>query len=299
MTVDQDPEALIRGFSEKLRSQWEQHRRQSFNPNTKGAAFENTLKRFLLDYYRGIYHIRTRTAVIDRYLECFEVFNAGENEFDVVASFRQAIPELVLESGEMKWVTYEGVAFVCEVKSELNATALKSDLKKFAKLKSLDQENPKDRFPTRYGGTQISIEPEKGVKEGSRQATVEHQLKCLIYDKSSISHSTLMQVLHTDTEIWDLLLVVDENVLFVSSELPFADIWFERIGLGSPDSEHTHDMSAISLAPCLQDGLIWFILLLAISIPHPPPFDVSAALVNLVQRNWNEHGGYFGFGSLR
>lgn len=303
MSAEQDPNALLEGVNEKLRNQWQQHRRQAFNPNTKGAAYETTLKNFLLEYFKGVYHIRTRAAVIDRHLDCFEVFNAGENEFDVVGSFRQAIPELVFESGEMKWVTFEGIAFVCEVKSELNNTSLESDLEKLAKLKTLEYDNPKDRFPNQYGGTRMYIKSDGPEKKAAVKTTVEHQLKCLVYDNASISETDLRERIQTDPEIWDLLLVVDENVLFVSPNLPFTDSWYKRFNLGNLDEEedggNLSELLAEELpAPALPDGFTWFVLLIAISIPHPRPFDVSAALIALVQKDWDEEANYPGFASL-
>lgn len=292
MSNSTDPNAIITGFNEKLRSQWEQHRRQAFNSNTKGAVFENTLQEFLLDYFEGVYDVRTRTVVIDEYLKCFEVFNSGNSEFDVVTSFKQSVPRMIFKSNEMTWVPYDGVAFVAEVKSEINTSKLESDLEKFAKLTQIEPDSQYSRFPRGTAVTRMYIEPEPGKKGYKKKVHVNHQLKCLVYDSASISDSSLRKRLGVDTEIWDLLLIVDENILYVSPELPFSDVWKHR-GVKTSNVEVSKEMWPDIIS--LDDGLVWFILLLSISIPRPAPFDVTPALLHLVQRNWDEFGNYFGW----
>jgi hypothetical protein len=291
--MTQDPEALVEGFNEQLRGKWVDHRRQAFNSNTKGAAYENALADLLKEYFGGIYDIRTRTAVIDEYLECFDVFSAGTAEFDVVANFSQAVPRVILESGDMKWVPYDGTAFICEVKSEINTSKLEDDLAKLAKLKKIEADNQYNRFPNNSGGTRMYTEPERGQKKNPQEIYVNHQLKCLVYDECSISESSLREIAETDTEIWDLILIADENILYVSPELPFVDAWIDRISFNGESFELPED----TLLP-LTDGFVWFIIALSVSIPRPRPFDVTPALLHLVQRDWLKHGGYFGFGSL-
>jgi hypothetical protein len=293
---DVDPEALIEGFREKLQTQWKQHRKQAFNANTKGAAYENALKHFLDEYFDGVFSIRTRTAVIDQNLSCFDIFNAGESEIDVVASFKQAVPEIILESGDMKWVSYDAVAFICEVKSKLTASALESDLEKLAKLTELDPDDPYNRFPRpSTDRTELFVE-DSGQKQKTT-TTVNHQVKCLVYDESSVAGDTLLNRLQEFTDIWDLVLVVDRDILIISPNLPFVEGWYQRINI--PDE----NVSANEIYPdilVLQDGIVWFILLLSASVPRPPAFDASSALMQLAQRQWmddvtayDRHAGFW------
>lgn len=300
MSGETDPGAIIEGFNEKLRFQWREYRRQAFNANTKGAVFENTLQEFLLDYFGGVYDVRTRTAVIDEYLECFDVFNSENNEFDVVSSFQQSVPRLIFKSDEMTWVPYDGVAFISEVKSEINTTKLESDLEKFAKLKKIESDNLQNRFSRDTPGTRMYVELEPGEKGYGEMMNVDHQLKCLVYDNASISESSLRERLQVDTEIWDLLLIVEENILFISPKLPFANFWKKRmVDAFSPVIEEgTIDKNSFPDIVALKDGLVWFVILISISIPRPQPFDVSPALLQLVQKNWEEFGNYIGWGNL-
>lgn len=285
-----DPEALLDGLQEKLRSEWQQHRKQSFNTNTKGAAYENALQGFLLEYFEGLYTIETRTAIIDRKLECFQRFDPGENEIDVVSSFRQAVPGVVFKSGEMAWVPYDGVAFLCEVKSKLTKPALEDDITKFAKVESLPI---KSRFDHNSGRTKLtSFDSNETIV---RDLSVSHPLKCLVYDKESISGEVFFNKITETTEVWDLILIVDENLIVMSPELPFADTWYDRFEYedGDLDIDFAEVMPEVVVLP---DGLVWFILALGFSIPRPIPFDTTSALLALVQGEWE--GGPRGYETM-
>lgn len=291
------PEGLINSFGSEIQSNWRQHRKQIFNQNTKGAAYERTLSDFLGDYFGHLYNIYTRTAVIDKRLTCFDVFNAGESEIDVVSTYTQAVPGIIFESSEMRWVPYDAVAFVCEVKSKITTSSLESDLLKFAKLKNIEPDDQSNRFRGIQSTTDLFIESEPGNRIRSVEATVGHQLKCLVYDEASISEESLRELLREDTEIWDILLIVDKNIIFLSPELPFTDFWNERFTF-STEEEDIPLSEALPEILCLQDGLLWFILVLALSIPRTLPFDASMALLRMATRDWKEEGNYLGFGQL-
>lgn len=278
-----DPESIIEGCNQQLRDQWRQHRKQSFNANTKGATYETTLKKFLDNYYSDIYNIYTRTAVVDRDLECFDTFDAGESELDVVACFKQAVPGIILESGDMRWVPYDGVAFVCEVKSKLTTSSLESDLEKLAKLNNLGRDHPSRRFdPKRTGQTKMHWDG------GRVKTTTNRQLKCLVYDESSISPESLMEKLQVDTKIWDLVLVVEDDIILASPNLPFVDGWYDRFEIPVDIEELDDDAELLPDVLVLPEGVLWFILLIGISVPRPSPFDATQALLQLVQREWKE-----------
>jgi len=287
--MDSDPNAIIEGFSQKLQSEWEQHRRQSFNTNTKGKAYERALKGFLEEYFDGVYKIQTRTAVIDSKLNCFDVLSAGENEIDVVASFRQAIPNLILKSGDMIWVPWDAVSFICEVKSSITKGSLESDLEKLAALTELGSTYRGGRFPQMTGRTSLTTGNNPNKRTVQSDVTVDHQLKCLVYDENKISGESLLEVATEFTEIWDLILIVDDNTILVSPELPFVDGWYSRfqdIELENGDQINLAEAHPDVLV--LPDGLVWFILLISMSIPRPPPFDASTSLMRLVQGDWQD-----------
>ena len=280
-----DPDALLDGMREKLRSQWQQHRKQSFNNNTKGAAYEKTLKRFLLEYFREIYQIETRTAVIDGNMECFELFGSGESELDVVATFQQAVPGIVFQSGDMKWVPYDGVAFICEVKSNLTKPSLKADIRKLEKVSKLDITT--DRFGRNTARTRLT--DWDGDRTISRDVTVDHPLRCLVYDENSISTEFLLNFANENREKWDIILIVEDDLILVSPELPFVEGWYNRPIQSDLDVEISKLMPDILVLP---DGFIWLILLISISIPRPIPFSTTPALLGLVQGEWKDTPRY-------
>jgi hypothetical protein len=279
MTGQTDPEALLNGVREKLQTQWQQHRKQSFNNNTKGAAYEKALRGFLLEYFEGIYKIQTRTAVIDQYLECFEVFSSGQSELDVVATFRQAVPGIVFQSGDMKWVPYDAVSFICEVKSELTKPSLVDDIEKLEKVNSLDIKET--RFDRDSGRSKLTKWDSGDTIV--RDLSVDHPLRCLVYDEESISAEFLLEYAASKSDQWDLILLVDEDVILVSPNLPFAEGWYDNAKV---DNEEFDIKELLPETVVLSDGLIWFIILLSVSIPRPKPFDTTPALLGLVQGEW-------------
>jgi hypothetical protein len=285
MPGEMDPEALLDGMREKLQTQWVQYRKQSFNNNTKGAAYEKALKEFLLEYFEGIYQIETRTAVVDGDMKCFDIFEAGESELDVVATFKQAVPGVVFQSSDMMWVPYDGVAFICEVKSQLTKPALESDMEKLEKVSELDI--VVSRFDRNTARSKLtSWESGETIR---RDISVDHPLRCLVYDEESISPNFLMDYATKNTELWDIILIVDEDMILLSPELPFVEGWYERIDFGGSSFDISDAMPDVLVLP---DGLVWFILLISLSVPRPLPFTTAPALLGLVQKEWSDESGY-------
>lgn len=249
---------LLDGLRQKLRSQWQEYRRQSYNQNTKGAAYEEALAKLLTDYLGGAYNIRTRTAILDDELKCLDIFTPAQNEIDVVAVFPQARPQIVFETEGMTWVPYHGVAFICEVKSSLTTTALREDLQKTAKLQEIERE---EGFGVTIGGS----------------ANVDHQLKCLVYDKSSsVSEETLLDILESKKEAWDLVLLVEDDEIIANPDLPFAETLKHPLyAYGESENE------GLVHAP---NGLLWFLAFISVSIPHPPAITTVNPLLQMVHR---------------
>lgn len=258
--MSQDPDIVISnlldGLRQRLRSRWEAYRKQSYNQNTKGAAYEEALAKFLTEYVGGAYDIRTRTAVVDNDLRCFDLFTPAQNEIDVVAIFPQAKPQIVFESEGMTWVPYYGVAFICEVKSSLTTTALRDDLDKTEKLQQIERENG---FGVTIGG----------------KSNVNHQLKCLVYDKSSsVSHDTLTEILEENLDAWDLVLLVENDEVIANPNLPFSDTLKHPL--------YAHGESEDEGLVYAPNGLLWFLAFISVSIPHPPSLTTINPLLQMV-----------------
>jgi hypothetical protein len=67
---------------------------------------------------------------MDTQMEYLSIFSVGENEVDVAATFVRTYPKIVVKIGETKYVPYDGVAFIIEVKSTVDKTRLEQDLLK-------------------------------------------------------------------------------------------------------------------------------------------------------------------------
>ncbi|MGV9200464.1 MAG: DUF6602 domain-containing protein [Promethearchaeia archaeon] len=248
---------LLDGLSNRLRSQWEEYRRQRVSSDAKGDSYENSLADFLKEYLGGTYDFHTKAAIIDEKLECFNLFSSKQNEFDVVAKFSQCKPQFIFKLEDMEWIPYNGVAFICEVKSSLNSTNLKDDLEKTGKLSEIEREEMRG----------VTIEGDM---------TVDHQLKCLVYDDSiSITKETIFETLENNMDSWDLILLVDMDELIVNPKLPFSS--------KVRNSIHCLKTRASDII-LLPNGLIWFLTFLSVSIPHPPSLTVVNPILNMVQK---------------
>ncbi|MCU4750959.1 hypothetical protein OB919_03005 [Halobacteria archaeon AArc-curdl1] len=248
---------LLNGLRNRLRSRWKEYRKQSYNPNTKGGAYEQALAKFLRDYVGGSYDIRTRTAVIDDDLKALELFSPAQNEIDVVASFPQSKPQVVFESEGMTWAPYNGVAFICEVKSTLTTTALREDLEKTGKLSEIERE----------GGLGVSI---------GGETTVDYQLKCLVYDDyDSVDMNTVYEILDDNSNAWDLVLLVENDQLIAHPDLPFTET------VSNPLYYKNKTDSGIVHTP---NGLIWFLSYLSVSIDYPPTITTVNPILQMIHR---------------
>lgn len=259
---------LLNGLRNDLRSDWREYRSQSYNPNSKGAAYEQALAKLLENYLGGTYDIRTRTAVIDDSLKCFDLFSPSQNEIDVVAVFPQSKPQIVFESNNMSWVPYHGVAFICEVKSALTTTALRDDLDKTGKLSEMEREGG---FGVTIGG---------GV-------TVDYQLKCLVYDEvQSVSTETIYDILEQNKDAWELVLLVEENELIANPKLPFSETVDQPLyRYENTESDLVH----------LPNGILWFLVYISISIDYPPTISTIEPIFQMMHKEamYSEFGEEF------
>ncbi|MGB9952173.1 DUF6602 domain-containing protein [Haloarcula marismortui] len=255
---------LLGDFSEELQHNWERISKRKHNPSRKGDAFENTLKGFLESYFTSAFDIRIGCSVVDSELRCFNEFDYRQNEFDVVSSFRTAVPNIVFSEDNMYWVPYDGVAFICEVKSKLTKDKLEGDLSKLDILRKI-RGNPSDRFPDNISGTNMMVP---------------HQLHCLIYDKNEINQQTQKELLYEYPNSWDLLLIVNEDKLLMNSTLPYAHKLFNNEGQEG-EFQWCH----------IDNGLLWLIVTLSVSIPQPPVVYTINPLVKMASFMGASTGG--------
>lgn len=255
---------MIDDFSEDLQNNWSQIRKRQYNPSRKGDEFEESLKDFLESYFTSVFEFRMGCSLVDSELRCFKEFDSGQNEFDVVSSFRTATPNIVFREGNMQWIPYNGVAFVSEVKSHLTKSNLKKDLSKLDILQDL-RGDPSDRFPNMMAGT---------------NAMVPHQIHCLVYDKNEIDRKTRQELFYEYPDAWDLFLIVDEDKLLLNSTLPLAEDLFGR------------DRQEGEFQWCyIENGLLWLIVSLSVSIPQPPVVHTANPLIKMATFMGTSTGG--------
>lgn len=276
------PEGLINNFQTQLEQEWSRFRNMEGDDSARGSSYESAFRDLLTEYFGGRFDIYTNCSVMDTNLSCFDEFGNGvNNEVDVVSLFSHATPRIVLREGDMTWVPLEGVSFLCEIKSQVDKRRLSSDLKKLSILRNLELD-PNDRFGVTVSG----------------DYSVEHQIHCLVYDKSSISDDSLNSLLE-DTDVWDLVLLVEDDVLIVNQTLPVQQFLMpvaaasqipdpyndERFTSAITDegksksAKFPGDTSYSSIS--IDSGLAWFMLALSVSISWPMGLSTAKHLSQL------------------
>lgn len=297
-SAEDEINTLVEGIQQQLKQDWNQFRNQHHNPSNKGASYEEALSDFLDKYYSGVYETVTQTVIIDENLDVFESFDTarGEHEIDLVGLFRSARPRIVFEVGQMTYVPLIGAAFLCEVKSKIDSGRLEKDLKKLQKVSQLAKAENRS-----FGVAQTG------------EYTINEQIKCLVYDENSISEEKMVDKLINYQNSWDLLLLVQDDILFVNSTLPiFNDIQGpvdfpadeldpEELSIIVSDADDGSDVDPELMAKAednlkravqrsrnfrsLTNGLSWFLILLTASIPRPLGVDTADTIKNLLERS--------------
>lgn len=246
---------ILNGIDSKLRHRFDEIRDQHFNPNSKGYEYEKTLAKFLNAYLGGLFDFHTRNALLDRDLKALEIFASGENEFDVIATFKNACPRIVLEVDGVKFIPYDAVAFITEIKQTLSATHLKEDLEKLGKLNTFD-------CSERFGGITFTA-----------TSSIERPMKTLFYLDATIDEDTLHTMLLSNTESWDLLLVLSKDEVIGNRELPIV----REVAIG------TDKLEVFS-----PHSLLQFILLTESSMTLAPVTDTEPVFLKLLEFSENK-----------
>lgn len=277
MTDVNSPEGLIANFQTQLEHQWSRFRDIEGDDSSRGSSYETALQDLLREYFGGRFDILSNCSIMDSELACFDAFGKNaKNEIDVVALFSHASPRIILRETNMNWVPLEGVSFLCEVKSRIDKGRLESDLKKLEILRGLEVD-PDDRFGTKVHG----------------DYSVDHQVHCLVYDRSSIADETLDALL-SDSTAWDIILLVEDDTLIVNGTLPVFK-YLQSMAISSQVSETdvVHEEPKKVVIPgdgdestlSVGNGLAWFIIALSITIPVPLGVTTVSSLSQLVSQS--------------
>jgi hypothetical protein len=284
MTEDQG-QWLFERIQQQLSHDWKAIRK--VYANSKGDTYEQTLSDFLTSYFGGVYDINTKVAVIDQNLTSFEVFDfiSGDDEIDLVASFSQAQPRIIFKTGdgkgELRWVPFEAVAFICEIKSQLTKQSLESDFDKIESISRIS-DSIDDRFGPMISGDYTITDP----------------LQCLVYDRESIADDTLEGILRSNYSHWHMVLLVENDVLLLNRNIPLSDFFVSKMFEGNviPEFppgvlEQTESEWDTEIDPdiiTLNNGLFWFLMTISATIPDPLSVNTANSL-NALSRDTKFH----------
>lgn len=150
-----EAKALMEAINRKMKDEFERYEKIHYNPNKKGADYEKVVSSMLKDYIGSMFNFHERAQLIDVEMKYLDIFEKGSNETDVVATFKNASPNLILKIQDTAFVPYDAVAFIIEVKARMDKTSLAADLDKLEKIAKLPL--AEGRFGISIGG-QYNIE---------------------------------------------------------------------------------------------------------------------------------------------
>ena len=71
--------SLIRAAMDQIKNRFEEIRRISYNPNTKGHNYEEICRKFFESYLGSLYDFYTRASIVDHKGKYNEVFKQGDS----------------------------------------------------------------------------------------------------------------------------------------------------------------------------------------------------------------------------
>ncbi|MPZ07089.1 MAG: hypothetical protein GEU26_11860 [Nitrososphaeraceae archaeon] len=84
---------FLESINKELRSKFEELRSLKLKANTKGGEYEKHVANLLHDYLGS----RFEFHVIDAEMEYLNIFSTGENEIDIIGTFSNALPRIILK----------------------------------------------------------------------------------------------------------------------------------------------------------------------------------------------------------
>lgn len=242
---------ILGAMSAETKGRFESIRNQHYNPNVKGGGYERIVRVFLESYLEGRNSFHERCSLLDTQLRIGEVFSDAENEWDVVGTYKNAIPSVVLEREGAPIIPYDAVAFIVAVKQTLTQKNLEKDLDRYRRLSSVEYE----KLSASVGG----------------DATIDHPLRVLFYYEGTVTQEQLMElVVHHSS--WDIAVSFKDESFIANSELFLTKHLTGGIDkpLFKPPSCHV---------------LPWLILYLTACTPQPLRRDTTGLLFNLLKRD--------------
>jgi hypothetical protein len=194
---------FLESINKELRSKFEELRSLKLNANTKGGEYEKHVANLLHDYLGSRFEFHVRAHLIDAEMEYLNIFSTGENEIDIIGTFSNALPRIILKVGDTRYVSYDAVAFTVDIKSRLDRQKLGQDLDKLSKISKL-RKSP----------------PAVGSVMYARSHFLDRPLRCLFYFEKSIDRIEMEKILDKYYSAWDIILLIDNNEILLNGSLP-------------------------------------------------------------------------------
>ena len=206
---------IVDGITSTLKCDFERIKPVHFNDNTKGYEYEAILAEYLGIYMNNVVDFHVRAAILDKSLVIYEHFTRKENEFDIVATFKTASPNIILKIRDIKYIPLEGIAFIIEVKQDLTKPNLEKDLKKYNKLNNIELER-----------TEFPLSPLRGMP--GDQYIVRRPIRILFYYENKIKTETLNKLLVKYSDSWDIVLVFNDDLLLGNTNIPIIKAFTQK-----------------------------------------------------------------------
>ena len=198
-------------IEKETRDQFERIKQENYNANTKGFDLEETLADFYSSYLSEGYNFFIRQPILDINLKVEEILKRI-NEFDVIATYKNAIPRLIYKIKRREFIPYDSVAFITEVKQTLTKPFLKKDLEKFQKLNNLKI------------GSQF--------KYLNFPYTRPRPERVLFYYERKASQSGIVDLLKQYQDSWDVMTILKDDVIFINDSNYTSKNIMKRSGWG-------------------------------------------------------------------
>lgn len=245
---EQKAVAVLEAVSAEVIGKFERSKDIYYDPNTKGGNYEKIVSSFFESYFGGVLDFHERAQILDADLAYMEVFARGGNNFDVVATYKTAVPKLAFTIEQTAFVPLDSVAFVVEVKQDISRSFLEDDLKKlekFGKLKVTE-----DRMALTVGS----------------EFEVKKPLRILLYYSGSIDEGELEALLNNYEQHWDILIILQNDQIWASPCLPWTK----------------HIFKTPRMYYCPLHALYQGIILISTSLPAPIRVDTERLFYNLL-----------------
>ena len=126
------------------------------------------------------------------------------NEFDVVATYNNALPKALFEFRKRQFMPYDATAFIIEVKQTLNKPNLNKDLEKLRKL------------------SMLSIGENVYIPSIKTPFTIGRPARILFYYEKRMNEKLLWDTLAKSKDWCDFLVIYNEDKLVLGRHVPIA-----------------------------------------------------------------------------